>query len=421
MKKLKVLWFSNTPALGTEYLKIGSAGGGWLTSLNKELQEHVELHVAFYYAKYSPKFYYEKTYYYPICKQNWKLEILKRLLYNPFVDKKDMQIYLSLIKQIQPDIIHIHGTENPFSCIIDEVEIPIVVSVQGNISVILKKFCSGIEKEYLSVNNHNIKNIKSFILSGSFNKDYKLFVKMQKREERNLKQCTNIIGRTDWDRRITSILSPKRKYYHNDEILRDNFYNKKWTCPTNTNKLILHTNISNSPYKGYETICEALYELNKTDKQNIEWRVAGISESDLIVKVVRKKLKNKYPKSGLVFLGNLNEKQLIEKLKEAYIYIMPSHIENSSNSLCEAMILGMPCIATYAGGTASLMKDGEEGILIQDGDPWSMAGTILELYNDPAKAVEYGNNARKKALIRHDKNKIVNDLLEIYQNITLIN
>src|ERR1035438_9139467 len=126
-------------------------GGGWLTSLNKELQEHVELHVAFYYAKYSPKFYYEKTYYYPICKQNWKLEILKRLLYNPFVDKKDMQIYLSLIKQIQPDIIHIHGTENPFSCIIDEVEIPIVVSVQGNISVILKKFCSGIEKEYLSV------------------------------------------------------------------------------------------------------------------------------------------------------------------------------------------------------------------------------------------------------------------------------
>src|ERR1035441_4171596 len=111
MKKLRVLWFSNTPALGTEYLKIGSAGGGWLTSLNKELQEFVELHVAFYYAKYADKFFYNKTHYYPIFKQNWKLQILKNMLFNPLVDKEDMHIYLSLINQIQPDIIHINTSE----------------------------------------------------------------------------------------------------------------------------------------------------------------------------------------------------------------------------------------------------------------------------------------------------------------------
>jgi hypothetical protein len=33
------------------------------------------------------------------------------------------------------------------------------------------------------------------------------------------------------------------------------------------------------------------------------------------------------------------------------------------------MIIGMPCIATFAGGTASMLKSDEEGILIQDGDP----------------------------------------------------
>jgi glycosyltransferase involved in cell wall biosynthesis len=117
----------------------------------------------------------------------------------------------------------------------------------------------------------------------------------------------------------------------------------------------------------------------------------------------------------------LNERELIEKLKEAHIYIMPSHIENSSNSLCEAMILGMPCIATYAGGTGSILKDGEEGILIQDGDPWAMAGAILELYRNKELSIKYGINARNRALKRHDKNKIVNDLLEIYKNISLSN
>jgi glycosyltransferase involved in cell wall biosynthesis len=100
------------------------------------------------------------------------------------------------------------------------------------------------------------------------------------------------------------------------------------------------------------------------------------------------------------------------------MYVMASHIENSSNSLCEAMILGMPCIATYAGGTASLLKDNEDGILIQDGDPWSLSGAILELYNNPQKAVDYGKNARNKALIRHDKERIATDLLAIYRTIS---
>jgi glycosyltransferase involved in cell wall biosynthesis len=419
LKKLKVLWFSNTPALGTEFLTTGSSGGGWLNSLNKEIQEHVDLHVAFYYVKYADNFYYKKTHFYPICRKNWKLQILKNLVHIPFIDTADRHIYLSLINQVQPDIIHIHGTENPFSCIIGDVKIPVVISTQGNITAILKKYTSGIEQKYFSINNYNIKNIRSFVYSKPFNHGYKEFLKMQKREERNLKNCTNIIGRTDWDRRITSILSPNRNYYHNDEILRDIFYVEKWAYPVRGDKLILHSTISNSPYKGFETICESLYELKKANINNVEWRVAGLSDSDVIVKVVRKKLKDKYPQSGMILLGHINENQLIEKLKEVHIYVMPSHIENSSNSLSEAMILGMPCIAAFSGGTGSLLKDGEEGILIQDGDPLAMAGAILELYRDKELSLKYGENARKRALKRHDKQTIVNDLLAIYNNISL--
>ena len=102
---------------------------------------------------------------------------------------------------------------------------------------------------------------------------------------------------------------------------------------------------------------------------------------------------------------------------EADIYVMPSHIENSPNSLCEAMIIGMPCITTLAGGTPSLLKDKEEGLVIQDGDPWSMAGAILELHHNPEIAFTYGRNARKRALKRHDPDKIVDELLDIYREI----
>lgn len=96
---------------------------------------------------------------------------------------------------------------------------------------------------------------------------------------------------------------------------------------------------------------------------------------------------------------------------------MPSHIENSPNNLCEAMIIGVPCVATYAGGTPSILENNIEGILVQDGDPWAMAGAILELAESPDIAVQFGNKAREKALKRHDRGRIINDLMNVYNNI----
>jgi glycosyltransferase involved in cell wall biosynthesis len=46
-----------------------------------------------------------------------------------------------------------------------------------------------------------------------------------------------------------------------------------------------------------------------------------------------------------------------------------------------------------------------------------MAGAILELRNNQQKAVEYGQKARARALVRHDKDKIVNQLIQVYQEI----
>jgi glycosyltransferase involved in cell wall biosynthesis len=83
------------------------------------------------------------------------------------------------------------------------------------------------------------------------------------------------------------------------------------------------------------------------------------------------------------------------------------------------MILGMPCITTLAGGTTSLLKDKKEGLVIQDGDPWSLAGALLEILDHPEVASKYGENARITALARHDPEKIVKDLLGIYNSIIL--
>ena len=411
---MKVLWFSNTKANADEYFNSQLKGtGGWLKSLDTELQSRVKLHIAYHSGSYNcDQFKYKKTAYYPIQIYKNSFEKYYSLIRNTVLNEEFIIAYIGIINAVKPDIIHIHGTENPFGCIIGKVDIPVVVSIQGNLTVYSHKYYSAIGKNFLKITKRG----KHFF-STSFATGYNRQVKMSKVEQANLFKCEQIIGRTDWDYRITRVLAPDSNYHHVDEILRREFYNNEWNNNyNNKSELVIFTTNSNHSYKGFETICESVLLLNKVGF-NIEWRVAGIEKNDLIVEVVKKKLQKKYPKTGLRLLGRLSSKELVENLLESNVYVMPSHIENSPNSLCEAMILGMPCIATFVGGVGSLITDKKEGLLIQDGDPWAMAGAILEMANNPKQAIQLGKNAREVALTRHNKEKIVTDLLAVYKNI----
>ena len=79
------------------------------------------------------------------------------------------------------------------------------------------------------------------------------------------------------------------------------------------------------------------------------------------------------------------------------------------------MLVGMPIIASFAGGTNSMLENGKEGILIQDGDPYRLAGAILYMFQNYDKAVEMGQVARSRATVRHNPDNVVNELLGIYR------
>lgn len=410
---MKILWFANTAGNADEYYdSVLKGSGGWIKALNKELQSHVSLSIAFYH-KSDSKFQYQNTSYYSIASETG---FLKRL-YNRFAgsapEGADIDKYLSIIDDVKPDVIHIHGTENQFGCIISKTKIPVVVSIQGNLTAIINKFFSGFEKKYLHIPDRKGNSIKNFIMPWSFFVEYNYYRKIQKQEIKYLNETKYLMGRTEWDKRLSSILAPQSQYFQEDRILRDNFYNSEWKFHKR-NDIIIHTTIGNSFFKGFETICEALHILNKAGV-NCIWNIAGVSNSDLIIKITKKKLKEKFPVNGMVLLGIVEEKSLIEHLLYANMYVMSSHIENNANNLCEAMILGLPCISTFVGGVGSLISNNENGLLIQDGDPMAMAGAILEIVNNKELAIELGKNARITALMRHNKSRILNQLLDSYK------
>lgn len=399
---MRVLWFSNTPAAGDEF--VGSDGtGGWLKSLDKAIQGKVELHVAFYDRHYPSEFMVGKTMYHQVAPQSI-MGLIKRRIMLSLGKNSDISRWLDVINRVKPDIIHIHGTEKPWILLTKYTDIPVLLSIQAILTVMNYKYYSGIAQCDVSSGNE-------------YRSAYKKFLKAGIIERENLKYVNYVMGRTDWDKRVYSVLAPHAKYFTGGEVLRESFYKTEWKKPQRCdNKIIVHSTIGPLLFKGLETIAEAVNALNKAGV-NVEWRVAGVEEDSSIHKLVKKKIRCDYPSKGLVLLGSLNEQDLIERMQEADVYVAPSHQDNSSNSLCEATMMGMPCVSTLAGGSGSILKDDVTGIVIQDGDPWAMAGAVLELANDDEKAARYATKAREVAIERHKKERIVEQVITAYYDI----
>lgn len=412
---MKILWFTNIPAIASEKLGVQVIGGGWLHALGNELKgnNQIKLAIAFYHDIPMEPFIEDGVSFYPIYN---KLDIRKNRIKRRFnitdENENDINEFTKIIGDFKPDVVHIHGTEMAFIRVFEKANIPIVVSIQGNITVYLHFYHRGVNKD--EVSKYILK--KKGVRKSYFYRNYLLFIKKAKREQAYSSKFKYIIGRTLWDRHIFSILSPNATYFHNDEILRNEFYLAEWKRK-NREIFKIYTTTTNLLYKGFETIVEASVLLNISSNLNFEWRIGGLSSNDSIVKLVRRKYGNDYPDKNVLLLGKLSGPSIVNEMVDSDVYIMPSHIENSPNNLCEAMIIGLPCIATHAGGTNSLLKDGEEGLIIQDGDPWSMAGAIIDLFKNPHKAEKFGNNAKIRAKERHNPQKISNELIEIYTTI----
>ncbi|MFZ4796714.1 MAG: glycosyltransferase family 4 protein [Bacteroidia bacterium] len=411
---MKVLWFSNTPANATEYLKLPTHGGGWLKTIDLEIQKKVDLHVAFFENHPEEEFKYKNTTYYVLKGKSNKFKIIKYLLFKNKDYERYLDSYLEVINKVKPDLIHIHGTEDFFLPIINHTTIPVIVSIQGILNGIYRKYTS-----YFTLKDLKYKNInwnapwKKILFMRSFFDNFKELEFKKNNEEKYLRNLKYVIGRTDWDNYYMKALSPNAIYYKVDEIMREPFYELVDNY-LESGKLIIQSTISDSPYKGLETIFESAIVLNNLGIK-YEWRIAGLTDIDVTVKLLLKKLGSIPP--NIKLLGKLIDIDLKEKIDNCSIFVLTSHIDNSSNSLCEAMLRGKPCIATFAGGTNTILENNIEGILLQPGDPYTLAGAIISLNNDPKLQKFLGENARKKAIIRNDKNKIIEQLISSYEDI----
>ncbi len=417
VSRIKVLWLSSTPGLYNASSNVsGYYGGGWISSLQKIVQDdsRISLALAFPADQETAKIVTKHAVYYRLYKN--KLKGFKKLSYYYGGYKKNtvsslLSGILWAIDDFQPDVIQLFGIESELACILGETDVPVVVHLQGILAPYDNAFFPpGFNKYSFSWPP----SIREWIFRNGY-----IFAKNSikvrgEREEFLFKKARYLMGRTDWDRHVSSLLAPQALYFHVDEVLRDVFYENAGTWVQPKGRITIVSTISNTVYKGLDLILKTAQLLKSELKVEFAWKVFGISCSDAIVKVLERETRIKGDGVNVVYGGPKTSIELCHELLDAHVYVHPSYIDNSPNSVCEAQMLGVPIIATNVGGLSTLIEHCRTGLLVPANAPYELAYWLKELIGNKMVAESLSVNGSQMALERHNKSKIVQSLFSAY-------
>lgn len=331
-----------------------------------------------------------------------------------------------LIAAFSPDIIHIQGTEYFYGCFDKSVygNRPVVVSLQGVISGLYTHYNGGLLPDELKGTNWNAR----YIIKGQnvFSEQRMWRDKRAWQEQKVLRQQHNFIGRTLWDKAWVEYVNPQARYYKVNENLRPQFFSVQREASGIKRRSIYCGAAASCALKGAHWLIRAVASL-KSEFPDIELRIAAADrlkppkdmKALLLVQsyhtYIRHLIKRLNIEQNVVALPELTAQEVAEELCRAELFVLPSLCENSPNSLCEAMVVGTPAIATFVGGIPSMLEDGVEGKLVPSGDPAALAGAIRRWFLHPEEAEACVKRAHQKALARHNSMTNAKATLAVYK------
>ncbi len=349
----------------------------------------------------------------------------------------------SIIDNFRPDIIHIFGTEFPHTLAMTRAfnrSDRTLIGIQGICNVIADKYLEGLPE--------SVKNAKTFrdrIKKDSLQDQVAKYRLRGQNETEAIRNAGHITGRTDFDREETARINPDAQYHFMNETMRDIFYKPlDADARSHVRPYSIMLSQGDYPLKGFHYVLEALPEIIKVHPET-KLYVAGnsivgnIDRSEVIGdtdgaeyrgsrypfflrasaygKYLRKLIRDNNLQDHVVVLGKLSAEQMKDQMLRSSIFVCPSTVENSPNSLAEAMLLGVPVVAARTGGIPSMVTDGREGYLFEPGNIEEFTKAILNAFDEKVITDLYCENAKKRAFTDHDADTNFNRLIEIYRDI----
>lgn len=324
--------------------------------------------------------------------------------------------YRELADSAEPDLIHYHGTECHYGMLSagGHLATPAVLSVQGLLGECAKAYLGGLSpRELLCA--HTLREIRhgEGILAGR-----RRFARRAVMERAILRGMEHVIGRTLWDRAHLREIHPGAVYHACDEILRPPFYTTR-RIAGGFRRHSIAVSTAFYPLKGLHVLLRAAALLRR-DHPDLSIRIPdsrGVlgDRSSGYVGFVRSSILRLGLAGHLEWMDPLDDRGVAALLADSHLSVTPSFLENSSNALAEAMLVGVPSVASFAGGLPSMLRDHGTGLLFPAGDHAMLAEEIRLLFARDDLAGSLAEAARAEALVRHDPARVGSVLVGIYR------
>ncbi|MCQ2521876.1 MAG: glycosyltransferase family 4 protein [Lachnospiraceae bacterium] len=417
---MRVLWVCNfiPPILAQSLsLKAGNKEG-WVTGMMSTLlrEEEVTLGVTFPVSKETNlSGQRDGIFYYGFHEDNMKADVYDQ----------NLEAELGYIcENFSPDVIHVFGTEYPHTLALlkqKEWRKRTLVHLQGLMIPCTEVYEAGLPKEVVER-----ATFRDVLKRDAIWQQKEKFRARGKNETAALKLAMYVAGRTEFDKQYVESVNPDAVYYMLNETLRPTFYGPVWKRE-NAVKHRIFASQGNYPLKGVHFLLEAMPMILQSypdatltiagDKITAYGTLKEKLKISSYGKYLRELIVKNHLEEAVTFTGNINGKKMLQEYLSSEAFVLTSVLENSPNSLGEAMILGMPIVSTNVGGVPSLAEDEKEVLLCEKENAQAIADKIRILFANPEEADERGRNARSRAMRTHDAMANYKMLHWIYESI----
>ncbi len=432
----RVLWICNImlPVIAKQLSLPYSNREGWLTGIFEQLQKEkeekkIELGICFPVQEWSQEISLQNAN--PLWVQGVPCYAFVEDLTHPETYDASMeQRFTEIIADFKPDMIHIFGTEFPHALAVEKAfnrPDRTLVGIQGICAEIAKVYQAGIpDKVFRSV------TLRDFLRKDSLKQQQKKFFVRGEREKEIIRGTGHITGRTCFDKENTKQIQPGAVYHPMNETMRSSFYEGCWD-ETTCEKYSIFFAQGDYPLKGFHFLLQALSKL-LVNYPEAKIYVAGNSiinyrslKDKIKISAYGKYLRRLIKKLGLenavVILGKLTEEEMKEQYLKSSLFVCASVLENSPNTIGEAMLLGVPVVASRTGGIPDMITDEQDGLMFAVGDVEGLVKKIESVWENPidesgrSLTKRLSETARQKAYAVHNRMANYNRLLQIYEDI----
>ena len=442
---MRVLWICNImlPRIAVKLGQEVNNKEGWITGLLDAVlhfneahpEEEVQLGVAFPVGKGQP-FLQDAL----VVHENYDIPFYGFREDTSMPEQYDMAVEQDMVRifeHFKPDMIHCFGTEYPHTLAAVKSfgrRSRTLVGVQG-----LCRVCAGAYMANLPQKVQRSVTFRDLVKQDTLLKQQQKFEDRGQWELAAIQGTGHVTGRTEWDRYWTCKWNPGAEYHALNETLRKEFYLGQWSlehCEPHR----LFFSQGDYPLKGLHYMLSALPKiLEKYPDARVY--VAGNSllrsrnlQGRLKISaygVYLEKLISRYGLEGKVhFLGKLTAEEMKAQYLKCQAFVCASSMENSPNSMGEAMLLGTPVVTSYVGGIPTILKADEgtmfDGFCVERAEEEEelarisdrLAEAVCQVFGDIPSAIQKAARAKAHALKTH--NAAVNNdrLIEIYKNVT---